>query len=35
LNVAANAPSKIVKVLDPGGTLVTFPGAHIYVLRVQ
>jgi hypothetical protein len=35
LSVAANAPAKIVKVLDPRGTLATFPGAHIYVLRVQ
>ena len=35
LNVAANAGSKNVKILDPGGGDVTYPGAHIYVLRVQ
>jgi hypothetical protein len=35
LTVAANAGSKNVKVLDPAGGDVTYPGAHIYVLRVQ
>ena len=35
LQVAANAGPKNVKVLDPGGSLASFPGAHIYVLRVQ
>jgi hypothetical protein len=35
LTVAANAGAKNVKVLDPGGSDVTFAGAHIYVLRVQ
>jgi hypothetical protein len=35
LTVAANAGSKNVKVLDPAGGNVTYPGAHIYVLRVQ
>jgi hypothetical protein len=35
LTVAANAGSKNVKILDPGGANVTYAGAHIYVLRVQ
>lgn len=35
LTVPANAGSKNVKVLDPSGGDVTYPGAHIYVLRVQ
>jgi hypothetical protein len=35
LTVAANAGPKNVKILDPAGADVTFPGAHIYVLRVQ
>ena len=35
LTVAANAGSKNVKILDSAGGDVTYPGAHIYVLRVQ
>ena len=35
LNVAANAGPKNVKILDPSGGDVTYPGAHVYVLRVQ
>jgi hypothetical protein len=35
LNVASGAGDKTVKVLDPSGSLASFPGAHIYVLRVQ
>jgi hypothetical protein len=35
LTVAANAGPKNVKVLDPAGGDVTYPGAHVYVLRVQ
>jgi hypothetical protein len=35
LTVAANAGLKNVKVLDPSGGDVTYPGAHVYVLRVQ
>jgi hypothetical protein len=35
LTVAANAGPKNVKVLDPSGGDVTYPGAHVYVLRVQ
>jgi hypothetical protein len=35
LTVGANAGAKTVKILDPTGGDATFPGAHIYVLRVQ
>lgn len=35
LTVAANGGSKNVKILDPTGGDVTYPGAHVYVLRVQ
>jgi hypothetical protein len=35
LQVAANAGAKNVKILDPGGSEVSFVGAHVYVLRVQ
>jgi hypothetical protein len=35
LSVGANAGPKNVKILDPAGGDVTFPGAHVYVLRVQ
>jgi hypothetical protein len=35
LTVAANAGPKNVKVTDASGAVVSFPGAHIYVLRVQ
>jgi hypothetical protein len=36
LSVPANAGAKNVKVLNEGGaSLVSFPGAHIYVLRVR
>ncbi len=35
LTVAANAGSKTVRILDPSGADVAYPGAHIYVLRVQ
>jgi hypothetical protein len=36
LAVAANSPARNVKVLNEGGaSLVSFPGAHIYVLRVR
>lgn len=35
LSVAANAGAKNVKVLDTGGSLVSYPGAHVYVLRVR
>ncbi|HUQ99234.1 MAG TPA: hypothetical protein VM166_07260 [Gemmatimonadaceae bacterium] len=35
LNVPSGSGDKTVKVLDPSGSLASFPGAHIYVLRVQ
>jgi hypothetical protein len=35
LNVPSGSGDKTVKVLDPSGGLASFPGAHIYVLRVQ
>jgi hypothetical protein len=35
LNVPSGSGDKTVQVLDPSGTLASFPGAHIYVLRVQ
>ncbi|MGZ3483560.1 MAG: hypothetical protein ACXU96_08220, partial [Gemmatimonadaceae bacterium] len=35
LTVPANAGSKNVKVLDSSGGDVSYPGAHVYVLRVQ
>jgi hypothetical protein len=35
LTVAANAGSKTVRILDPSGGDVAYPGAHIYVFRVQ
>ena len=35
LTVAAGASAKNVKILDPSGSLASFSGAHIYVLRVQ
>lgn len=35
LTVAANAGPKNVKVTDASGAVVSFPGAHIYVLRLQ
>jgi hypothetical protein len=35
LSVAASSGDRTVKVLDPSGAVATFPGAHIYVLRVQ
>jgi hypothetical protein len=35
LNVTNGSGDKTVKVLDPSGSLASFPGAHIYVLRVQ
>jgi len=35
LNVAANSGAKNVKILDTLGNVATFPGAHVYVLRVQ
>lgn len=35
LSVAANAGAKNVKVLNTGGSVVSYPGAHVYVLRVR
>ena len=35
LTVAAGAGAQNVKVLDTSGNVATFPGEHIYVLRVQ
>jgi hypothetical protein len=35
LTVPAGAGAKNVKVLDPSGSVASFNGAHIYVLRVQ
>jgi hypothetical protein len=35
LQVGANAGSKNVKILDPGGSNASFVGEHVYVLRVQ
>ncbi len=35
LNVPANSGAKNVKVLDSSGAVVSFAGAHVYVLRVQ
>ncbi|HEU4749264.1 MAG TPA: hypothetical protein VFS56_12240, partial [Gemmatimonadaceae bacterium] len=35
LSVSANAGPKNVKVLDTGGSVVSYPGAHVYVLRVR
>ncbi|MDQ3674270.1 MAG: hypothetical protein M3365_07835 [Gemmatimonadota bacterium] len=35
LAVAANAGAKNIKVEGPGGAVVSFPGAHVYVVRVR
>jgi hypothetical protein len=35
LTVAAGATAKNVKILDASGNVASFPGEHIYVLRVQ
>jgi hypothetical protein len=35
LNVPANSGAKNVKVLDPSGSVASFAGEHVYVLRVQ
>ncbi len=35
LTVAAGAAAKNVKILDPSGSVASFVGEHIYVLRVQ
>jgi hypothetical protein len=33
--VAANAGARNVKVTDANGAVVSFAGAHVYVLRTQ
>jgi len=35
LNVPANSGAKNVKILDTSGNVASFPGEHVYVLRVQ
>jgi hypothetical protein len=35
LNVAAGASAKNVKILDTSGNPASYPGEHIYVLRVD
>lgn len=35
VTVDANAPPRNVKIVDGGGAAISFPGAHIYVLRVN
>lgn len=35
LNVASGAPAKNVKILDQSGNTASFPGEHIYVLRID
>jgi hypothetical protein len=35
LNVASGAPAKNVRILDQSGNAASFPGEHIYVLRID